>query len=399
MAGQRGLNAYREQANAQKERRAGGFADILLMKGGDTVRGRFRGLMDMPAQVLTEKQIRALNADWQEYVLASLGVAMPDGGKIEDVVKAVLTRYKQVEPFIIQQHTVYGLKGRDAYSWCVKDYNGGNCVDCYMKAKGDDRMRMRTQSAFTFQPMRKIHVIEGGAKKQYLVCPAMEGEACVHCNAGNEAKWETCRYLSLANTHVEGVVACWERVKKRCAACAGVGQIRRVGWQCSNPDCGEPLAGWQPPAATDNPGPDFGMATCPECAAKMRPEETLKCSRNCEAPRRCQLYDVDVLVQRIGNDKTTSYQFTEQFPCEPLPPELLKRGLPNYELALKPKSTEERCRALGLTQNPFGGGAVSAPPQEQTTGYDESDAEGAGDPYGDGAEGKSGGNDGSNIPW
>jgi hypothetical protein len=250
---------------------------------------------------------------------------------------------------------------------------------------------------FTFHPRRWYHKLESaqkGAKAQYLDCPAAIGEQCVYCAQGHEAKQEGVKYLSLADMHAEGVIACEERVSKRCGVC-GIGQIRNVGWACSNPSCGEPVSNYR----ILNPAPENydPRVICPVCKQNMMPEEMLVCNKGCEMPRRCQLHDVDVLVQRMGKGKSTTYQFTEQWPAEPLSEDMLGMNLPGYEHALKPPALAEQIRLVGLASNPFTGEAVS-----DTQSYDTPET--VASPFGEG-EGQEPGETGlraaddQDIPW
>lgn len=399
----KGVEAFKRQAKEASERRSSGFASIILLKAGESVVGRFRGLISMPAQRLTDEQVRGLTPDWLTYFASTLGI--PTYDKTEEWVAAFKRRYEQQEPFRYEQHYIARNKGRDAYMTCATNWKEGlPCASCYLRDNGDKGISLRTNNLFTFHPRRFFHKVEKGKnqKADFIWCTTPEGENCRYCAAGHQPKQDYPRYFSFADMHTEGVVACAERVAKRCASC-GLGMIKNTGWACSNPECGEPLVNYRRPPDPKPEGYD-PRATCPECKKRLEPEEILKCSKDCEAPRRCQLHDVDILVQRMGDKKQTTYAFTEQWPAEPLPDEMLKMNLPNYMLSMAPKEINAQCRTVGLTQNPFTGGAVAAPPQEQTESYEEGGGDGApvGDPYAEGGEAAVDGEppaDGEDIPF
>jgi len=398
MPGQRGISAYKQQAAASSERRQSGYANYLKLEAGDIVRGRFRGLFFMPSWQFKPEGVKALTPEWLQHYAYVLGFVPPEKDTLEDWTQAFMLRYKQIEPFIYDQHYCHGVHGKDAYGTCAKSWAAQDCVDCYLKSCGDKRISFKPTNVFTFQPQRKFHKLQSTRdknKSDYLFCPAVEGDHCAYCQQGLEAKDEGVKYVSFADTHAGGVVACAERVSKRCGFC-GIGFVKNAGWQCANPDCGEPLTYTPPPIpAPENWDPAI---TCPACKVRNRPEELVTCNKGCAAPRRCQLHDVDVIVTRTGGDKSTSYQFSEQFPAEPLPAALMKLKLPNYELAFKPKDINEQCRVRGLVQNPFTGQGVSAPPQQQTQGYDDPNADENLDPHGGDPQGSRAG-DNDPIPY
>lgn len=366
----RGLEAYREQAAAAGERRHSGFASILLLKGGEQVQGRFRGVIYAPSWQYTEAQLKRMAfGDLIDYA-ASLGVGRWDTA--ERQAEAILRRYKQEEPFSYEQHYIARNKGRDAYLTCAERWEPkSRCAACHLMQRGDKAISRRDQVVFSFLPRRKFHVIERGGKKEYPYCVA-EGGHCAHCNSGNPAKQEGMRYFGFAQMHAQSVIACAERVAKRCSAC-GIGAIRNVGWMCSNPDCGEPLS-----YALSADG-RREKVRCAECKALMLPDEQLRCPKGCDRPRRAQLFDVDVLVQRHGSDKKTVYNFTEQWPCEPLENELLLMNLPTYEVSLRPRDIDTQCRVLGMTKNLAGAPLVEAPDEVQSESYEDADSAESGD--------------------
>lgn len=380
----RGMNAYREQARAAGERRLTGFASILLLKSGESVKGRFRGLFVEPTVKFTQEQILAMSPDWLAYHAHVLGIAPQ---KTMDMwVQAFLLRYKQIEPFIYEQHYIHGNKGKDAYATCASRWSpSADCPLCWSKDAGDKRISLRTQHVVSFHPYRWYHKLEGakGTKATYADCPSINGEACRYCAAGHQPEQEKCRYLSLAEMHMAGLAACIERVAQRCAVC-GIGKVTNTGHYCSNPDCGEPLPNYRPLLPNEQPEGYTPVTMCPECKTRMVPAESLRCNKGCDDVRRCQIHDIDVIVQRLGEKKSTTYQFTEQLPAEPLSEDFLASNIPNYEFSLKPKDVTTLCRVAGLTQNPFTGVAVNVAAPDATSDYDESEA--AADPYGEGGE-------------
>ena len=378
----RGVEAFRAQARAAGEQRLSGFANILLMKSGDSVMGRFRGLFAEPAVKLTEEDIRGLTPDWLAYWAAVLGIAQQKS--MDEWVRAILLRYKQVEPFIYDQHYIHGAKGREAYHTCAQRWSpSAPCPICYAKDSGDSRVSLRTQYVVSFHPHRWYHKLEGkpGMKATYADCLSAQGEACRYCDGGHQVQQEKCRYLSLAEMHMAGLVACSERVSQRCGVC-GIGKVQTTGYVCPHLDCGEPLSNYRPLPPAQQPEVYSPVVTCPACQRRIQPQETLRCNKGCDDARRCQMHEVDVLVQRMGERKTTTYSFTEQWPAEPLSEDLLASNLPSYEFAMKPKDSASLCRAVGLVSDPFTGGAVGGEPtpmQAQASPYDE-DPDAAVDP-------------------
>jgi hypothetical protein len=352
-------------------------------------------MLSPPNYQYTKEQLQAFTEGQCDALAASLGM-YTIYESINDFVDKVLQRYDQVEPFNYQQHYIANNKGPDQYLTCGMAYNDEvviwdppvECVACHCKDSGDKRIGRRAQVAFSFVPKRKTHRIKSnvtGKKDKFEPCTEADGY-CGWCAKNIEARWDGMKYLSLSQTHAGALFACADRIAKRCAKC-GIGTVRNIGWACCNPECGEPVA--NPIHGQLNQAQAAGQRipiVCPECKHKGPPDEILKCVKGCEAPRRCQIFDIDVLVQRIGSGKSTTYQFTEQLPAEVLDETLLSFRLPRYEQKLKPKSTDQQTRQLGLHTNPFTGKSAGGDP-EATESYEEdeggeSDVEPQTEPFG-----------------
>jgi hypothetical protein len=398
--GRRGIQAFRAQAEEASKRRMSGYANYLLVTPEEPVLVRFRGLFYAPAHMLTPNEAKQIYSmqEWLLYYLAALGMAQPEN---EAGFLAMLEmRYTQFEPFIYTQHYIARNQKGDAYMTCAEGWEPrSDCAACWAKDNGDKAVSTRTQNVFSAHPRRLFHRIERkGMKDEYVTCSTPVGEPCRYCSAGHEPTQESVKYLPLADMHAAGVIACADRVQKRCVVCQGLGTIRHVGWACSNPECGSPLSINVPyPAPADI---DLHVV-CPTCGKRVLPEETLTCSRGCATPRRAQLHDVDVLVQKMGSpvsqaDKgkgrrqnKVSYQFTEQWPAEPLPEDMLAMNLPIYELALAPPNVRKQCQQLGLTANPFSGETVGSAADDQAVPYDgQPTQQPVADPFGGGNEGE-----------
>jgi hypothetical protein len=346
------------------------------LKEGESCKVRFRGLYFEPAETHNEAELTGMPGKRLIAHAKSLGCSpktlkydqdakrmVPIKPKRSDWVEAVLQRYTQIEPFFFIEHYVRRLKGPDAYMVCADDWGAthGSCVACAEISNGNRGISVSGRGIVSLIPRRKYHYIERKGKKEFSYCA--KPNICRLCDAGDEPRQESLSTWTLASTHISSLLACNERVSAKCGNCKGMGSISVVGLKC--PSCGDDI----------DVDPTLGRQRCPSCREKIVPHETLECS-NCDDPRRAQLFDTDVVVQRIGAGTRTSYQFVEQYPFEPLPRELMNFRLPDLEEVTKPDSVAEQCRKLGLLTNPITGEKVSAAPRRPAAvDYDDYDDE------------------------
>jgi hypothetical protein len=273
----------------------------------------------------------------------------------------IRARWSHLEPFVCSEHYIannFG-DGRRSYQTCGVEWTPkSQCACCQAKANGDRRISNKVANNFSIVPRRLYHYVkgQGNNKSTFAYCtnygPDANG-ACTYCARGDEAKQEGSQRFPLAPTHAEGVFAAADRMSKKCAACFGQGKIAVVGYSCAK--CTEPL---------DNITSLDNKVRCsePSCRYEGFAVEIIKCEKGCKTPRRAHLFDGDILVQRLGGGKQTSYSFTEEWPLTAAPENVLRFALPDWEATLKPASVETQCQQIGLMTNPFTGQPVSAPP-------------------------------------
>ncbi len=368
MAFGRGASAYKAQAEAAAERGKGGFSSIMLLKDGDTVLGRFRGLLVTPNYHYSEDELLGMSEEEQAFLAWTLGIVQTYESA-KDFAAAVLKRYGEEEPLVYCQHYVARNKGRDAYVTCSAAWEPAtDCVGCYLRDSGDKAVSARDLAAFSFKTTRKLHIVtKKDQSKDYIYCTEDEG-SCKLCAQRNEPKQENMKYFAFPASHSAIVFAYLDRVRKKCAAC-GTGKIKNEGWMCANPYCRAELTNYNYDAEAPR---EANVVKCGACKMSFVPDEMLSCSNSCPAVRRCQLFDVDTLVQRIGGDKKTTYSITEDAPASLFPDELLSVELAQFEKILKPKPVAEQCRLYGLHENPFTGAAIHV---QTTESYDEAPAD------------------------
>lgn len=379
----RGRAAYNKQAQAASENKGSGYAHILILGPGESVTGRFRGLINQPKFMYKKEALLSFTEEQADNLALELGMYNVFAN-INDFAERVLQRYTQLEPFNIQQHYISRNKGPEAYMTCGQAYGDEPviwdppvpCVGCHVKDAGDKGVGRRPVVNFSFVPQRKSHRIKSnvtGKKDKWEACTMDESGFCSYCNANNEAKWDGMKYFGLAQTHAAGVFACADRVSRRCAVC-GINFVKNVGWCCANPECEEPVpqGHWDALSKAAASG-EVAMVRCKECKHHGPAAEILICPKGkCAKPRRLQLHDVNVTVQRLGEGKSTTYQCTEQLPAEPLVEDLMKLWLPKYEVKLRPPHPDKQTRQLGLHVNPFTD-KPAGPPEGETESYEDAD--------------------------
>ncbi len=363
----RGVAAHKEVADAAKQNRGGGFTRLLMMKAGEKALVRFRGYTRPLAPVSEDElktytigQLRALCRRWSVYE------KVEDATIIDTLVGRLMDRQKQLEPMTVTEDYIHNNQSGRKYVTCAKEWDGTDCVSCQMRAMGDKRVSQKVSGNFSIVPQRKYHYVKGATKddNDFAYCSNYGYDAtgrCTYCIKKIEAKQEGMKRFSVATMHSQGVFAAADRIAKRCAACEGMGHIQHVCWACAA--CGEVI---------DNVvEPDKGIK-CSACKASSFPVEEVTCSRGCAAARRGQLFDTDILIERVGALKQTTYQFNEQYPFTPLPEDMLKFRVPTWEVALKPGNTDTQCRAIGVQVNPFTKEPVGKiGPAGEATSYDE----------------------------
>jgi hypothetical protein len=285
------------------------------------------------------------------------------------LVERLLERQKQIEPFSLTEDYIHNNVGGRRYVTCAANWTpSGPCVTCEMKNQGDRRISGKVSANFSVVPHRLYHYIKGKKEEdnEFAYCSRVgydPSDDCSYCMRNIEAKQEGMKRFSIAPMHAEVLFGLDDRLSKKCAACGGVGKIEHVAWTCCG--CGEVFEGGLK-------APHEEQYTCSSCDFTGYAIEEVKCSRGCADARRAQLYDTDILVERHGERKNTTYSFTEQFPFEPASPDILRFRLPTWEIALKPGDVAKQCRDVGVRINPFDGTDVGAAgPAGGAQSYDE----------------------------
>ena len=347
----RGQSAHQEVAEAAKANRGSGWARVLVVKSGEKFLARFRGFT-RPLPLATEEQLQEKTLGELREFCRRWGVyeKVEEGDAITALVERLLDRQKHYEPVTITEDYIHAPGGGiRRYTTCSKQWDGSPCVRCQLRDQGDRRISPKVSTNFSIVPRRLYHYVKGNNKNdnEFAYC-ARHGynasQRCQYCARNIEAKQEGMKRFSIASSHAQGVFACAERMAKRCAACKGFGTINHIEWTCEA--CGELLNGVSEGGWGDD-------VRCGQCGHTGHPYEEVTCSQGCVTARRAQLFDADILVERMGADKKTQYSFTEQLPFEPAPEEILKFRVPTWEIALKPKDIPGQCRDTNLQVNPF----------------------------------------------
>jgi len=380
----RGVAAHQEVADAAKANRGQGSAWLLMFKPGDKVLVRFRGYTRR-IDVYTEEELLAKQLGELKLLCRRFAVCekVDEGDQFQALVTRLLLRQNNEEPCTVIEDYIHGnQKPGKQYITCARAWDAAlPCVACALKDAGDKRISQKPGANFSVVPRRKYHYVKGtsGNKEDndFTYCANYgwgKTGKCRYCAQKVEAKYEGMKRFSIAPMHANGVFACADRIGMKCSACRGIGDIERIAWICTA--CGEPADNLVDPAKPFK---------CVECKHVGTPSEEVRCSEGCVEARRGHIFDTDVLVERIGSGKQTTYAFTERFPFEPLPQELLAFQIPQWEKALAPMSVEKQCRAVNVRTNPFTNEPIGpAGPASRSESYDDAPAgdDGGGAAYG-----------------
>lgn len=389
MSNVRGRAAFTATAEAARANRGSGFTRLLMIKAGEKVLVRFRGAIrplpfrsDEDLKKSNLGALRALCAQWAVYQDVNEDAdqqqqqqtqrgrpgqrpAAPPPQKKRTtpadlhkiLVERLIERQKQVEPMTVTEDYIHNNAAGRRYVTCAQNWTpSAPCVSCAMKEQGDRRISSKVSANFSVVPHRQYHYVK--AKKEedneFAYCSRFGYDAsdeCTYCARNIEAKQEGMKRFSIAPMHAEVLFGLDDRLAKKCAACQGMGKIDHICWTCCG--CGEVFE-------NGLKSPHEEQYECSSCHFVGFAIEEVKCSRGCVDARRAQLYDTDILIERHGERKSTTYSFTEQYPFEPAGPEILRFRLPTWEIALKPKDVPGQCREIGVRINPFDGTDVGA---------------------------------------
>ena len=371
----RGRGAMKEAAADMQNRGGQSWTRMLLLQPGESVLVRFRGYI-RPLPTMTEDQLRVLAPQRLRVLCRSWGVfdqgvqSGEDGQPsrvvrlapsevVPTLVERLMDRQGHLEPFTLVEDYVHQNQAGKQYLTCAEKWSHpGDCVTCEMRRQGDRRVqRQKLGANFSVVPLRFYHYVKAqraGEENDFSYCSNYGYSAtgdCVYCRTGDIPKQEGMKRFSVANMHTDTLFGLDDRISKKCASCGGQGAIHHVSWACAR--CGDIL---DLEGITDLER-DRGVM-CP-CSYVGPPVEEVSCTRKCADARRSQLYDWDILIQKFGSKKTTTYGFTEQA-CEHAPPEVLQFRLPSWETTLAPGDTDAQSRLVGVPVNPFTGRQVAA---------------------------------------
>jgi DNA-directed RNA polymerase subunit RPC12/RpoP len=383
----RGRGAMTEAAQEMKNRGGSSYTRLLMLKTGEKCLVRFRGYV-RPLPTHTEDRLRTMTLGMLRALCRAWGVfehGLQQGGEGEAarivklspseasnvLVERLVARQDNLEPFTLYEDYIHGNQSGRKYVTCAEKwhYAPGSCVSCHMRAGGDRRISQKLGANFSVVPQRFYHYIRAENKddNEFAYCSNYgydAGGGCTYCAIGDVPKQEGMKRFSIANTHTQTLFGMDDRIALRCAACRGVGKIQHASWACS--DCGE-LMDLTGLSSQQRERP----VKCPSCQVEGIPLEEVTCTRGCAAARRAQLFDYDVLIQKFGTGKNTTYGFTEQ-ECEPAHDEILQFQIPSWERTLAPGDTDNQCRKIGLPRNPFTGTQVnSAGPAAGAVSYEQ----------------------------
>lgn len=208
---------------------------------------------------------------------------------------------------------------------------------------------------------------------------------CDYCQKGEEIHFGAHRWLGVGYKHQTDCIAQWQaEVSQICRFCKT--SITEVGFDCSNPKCGQPLLDLENSEMTDDEMFKFthNKAKCPKCGLIDFPEPSYQCGfdengertdKGCSddvrsAPR--NLFDYVFWVQREGEKsqsaikvvkkrlitsfKQTIFAGTDAESEVTMSPELMEYLCPtpyDFTAFLGPESTQEQAKRLGVA-DPFG---------------------------------------------
>lgn len=405
----RGVQTAKKAKAKAKERasKGGRFNRRIQARTDEPFVGRFRGLTEPPDRTWTESELKRLDSDDLLEVCSDLQAVFHEDMEHDDLVQAVLDRYK-TEPAINARHYCDRNKGRkgaftfincgDSEAAVIGDIRvKTDCKVCQARLEGDKGIGWpQTTNWFSFYDYRVVHRIPSSNddKDEYVPCTMEDKGHCRHCSRNakileregiadeddilameKEDREEWCastgyamryrngmRMFNLASKFADLVFDLAARVSKICRSC-GTGKITTPSFAC--PHCGEEYdlddlieAGWNP----DDPA----TVECPECGEEGEPEPMYECS-NCDDAKPGRLCDADVRCVMTGEGTSKNWTFTEQLPLRPLDytdsddAKVLREPLPDFESELAPPSEEDQLKFIGAPMRSPSVGAAPMP--------------------------------------